>query len=396
MQVDISMDSKKFKCAFSITDKVTFIEGDSGEGKTQFSLRAASSSSSVKINVSNGFDLVTLTKKEFNRSLSAAKRHIERTEDSLFPSDKDKIYNLLLEYWSNEDNFPIFNSVIIIDDEDFVSSREFSAYYNADKYNYYIIINRREISGISYSADSIFCFKSNGTHHYLEKSIHYHTLNEETNKLVDWVVVEGSSSDFIFFSEMFKSNKVINPSYKSEDTTGGRAKIVKLLKRCLADFKYKRLLLLVDICAFGSNIKILQNFAAMHNIKLFFIQNYQSFEFLLLHSSMINDTALNDFFANNVLSYKSLEDLYTVRLENLTVGLPNHYSKEIKKFPVCYYKNCCSYKKFFGTACRMGLKFKKGDKFQKLFDKTEFEIINEIQLSKAVNISKTTKSMNLF
>lgn len=70
MQVDISIKSKKFNCSFSIVDKVTFIEGNSGVGKTQFSLRAMSSATTVKNMVSNGSELVVLNRKEFNRSLT--------------------------------------------------------------------------------------------------------------------------------------------------------------------------------------------------------------------------------------------------------------------------------------------------------------------------------------
>lgn len=329
MQVDISIDSKKFKCSFSITDKITFIEGDSGTGKTQFSQRAMSSATTVTTIISNNFDLVVLSEKEFNRSLSIAKRNIEKYTEQKFPiNDKEEAGKLLFKYWSNEDNFPIFDSIIIIDDEDFVSSREFSAYFNADKYNYYIIINRREVSGISYSIDSIFEFKTDGIHHWLENSISYDVLNKYNRKIVDWVLVEGSSSDFTFFSEMFQSDRVINPTYDGLDTTSGRAKIIRLVKHCLTNFKYKKLLLLVDICAFGSNIKILQKLASTNNIILLFIQDYQSFAFLLLYSTMIDDQELINFVSDNILFYKSREDLYETRLKNLTINTPYHYSKK--------------------------------------------------------------------
>lgn len=186
MQVDISVNSKKFKCSFSISDKVTFIKGDSGRGKTQFSLRVMSSALTVKTAVSNGFDLTVLSKTEFDRSLSIAKRNIVRHTNQPFPvNDKDKAGKLLFEYWAKEDNFPIFDSVIIVDDEDFISSREFSAYFNADKYNYYIIINRREVSGISYSVDSMFDFKTDGINHWLERSISYDDKNPTGSSLVD-------------------------------------------------------------------------------------------------------------------------------------------------------------------------------------------------------------------
>lgn len=395
MQVDISIDSKKFKCSFSIVDKVTFIEGDSGVGKTQFSQKVMSSATTVTTIVSNGFDLTVLSKKEFNRSLSIAKRNIEKYTEEKFPiNDKDKSGKLLFAYWSEEDNFPIFDSIIIIDDEDFISSREFSAYFNADKYNYYIIISRREVAGISYSIDSIFKFRTDGTYHWLEKSISYDVLNTKIRKTVDWILVEGSASDFIFFSEMFQSERVINSSYKGIDTTGGRAKIINLVMCCFAEFKYKKLLLLVDICAFGSNIKALQELANINNIVLFFIQDYQSFEFLLLHSKMINDQELTDFVADNVLFYKSREDLYEARLESLTINMPYHYSKKIDKFPVCYYKKCCSNQKQTASQCLLQRNFNGINKFKALFDKTKFSILNEIEINNGSD--SDAKIINVF
>lgn len=42
--------------------------------------------------------------------------------------------------------------------------------------------------------------------------------------------------------------------------------------RCLAEFQYKKLLLLVDICAFGSNMKAVQELASLNNIVLLFIK----------------------------------------------------------------------------------------------------------------------------
>ena len=47
------------------------------------------------------------------------------------------------------------DSIIIIDDEDFVISEEFSAWFNSDKSNYYIIINRSYISNIGNSVGEI-------------------------------------------------------------------------------------------------------------------------------------------------------------------------------------------------------------------------------------------------
>lgn len=48
--------------------------------------------------------------------------------------------------------------------------RDFSCFYNCDRYNYYIIINRGKVSGISYSVDEIYDFVKDGKNHYIRKS----------------------------------------------------------------------------------------------------------------------------------------------------------------------------------------------------------------------------------
>ena len=65
-EVEISLTSKKFCCNFSIKEKLTFIRGDSGVGKTEFTKRVNSKTSANKILVSNGFELSVLTRDVFD------------------------------------------------------------------------------------------------------------------------------------------------------------------------------------------------------------------------------------------------------------------------------------------------------------------------------------------
>lgn len=159
MSVDISIKSKRLEYEFEIKEKVTFILGDSATGKTKMvSLINNLNNPSVKINVSNGFDLISISESEFSRFIKHANRRIQENN-----------YSSLKEYWADKDNFPIVNSVIVIDDENFVESNEFATFVNADKYNYYIIINRTQISKISYSVYEVYTLKTNGKSHWLER-----------------------------------------------------------------------------------------------------------------------------------------------------------------------------------------------------------------------------------
>lgn len=159
MSVDISIKSKRLEYEFQIREKITFISGDSATGKTKMvSLINTSDNPSVKINVSNGFDLISISESEFSKFVKHANRQIHENK-----------YHSLKEYWADRDNFPIVNSVIVIDDEVFVESKEFATFVNADKYNYYIIINRTQISKISYSIYEVYNLKTNGKLHWLER-----------------------------------------------------------------------------------------------------------------------------------------------------------------------------------------------------------------------------------
>ena len=108
--------------------------------------------------MSNGFDLISISESEFSKFIKHANRRIHENK-----------YSSLKEYWDDINNFPIVNSVIVIDDENFVESKEFATFVNADKYNYYIIINRTQISKIGYSVYEVYELKTNGKSHWLER-----------------------------------------------------------------------------------------------------------------------------------------------------------------------------------------------------------------------------------
>lgn len=158
--VRITVESKKYNCILDIKEKATFIKGDSGVGKTEFIRRISSESNANKVSVSNGYDLVVLRPDTFRRICNrASKGETGKNRESI-----------LERYWDAKDNFPYYNSIIIIDDEDFVKSKDFSCFFNCDKYNYYIIINRSKVPGINYSVDEVYNFVKDGKNHYIQKA----------------------------------------------------------------------------------------------------------------------------------------------------------------------------------------------------------------------------------
>ena len=64
--ITIELVSKGFCCTLEIREKLTFIRGDSGVGKTEFTKRVASRTSVNYIEVLNGFNISVLKRDYFH------------------------------------------------------------------------------------------------------------------------------------------------------------------------------------------------------------------------------------------------------------------------------------------------------------------------------------------
>ena len=198
--ITIELVSKRFCCTLKIREKLTFIRGDSGVGKTEFTKRVASRTSANHIEVSNGFEISVLTRDYFHNIYKKSLDIKNKSETT--KNQKETAF--LRNYWGIEDNFPLpSNTIFIIDDEDFVKSHAFAVLFECDKSNYYIIINRSNLPSLSYSADEVYDFVSDGRSHTIQKYYDYKIDKNDTS--IDMVFVEGIGSDFIFFRELFNT-----------------------------------------------------------------------------------------------------------------------------------------------------------------------------------------------
>lgn len=371
--VNIGLRSKRYNCSINLCEKVTFVVGNSGSGKTEFVRRLLSKSSSKVIEVTEGYSYEVLTLDRFEDYCNGALKHIlsdnkiNIEQFNLLSNDEKKSH--YIKYWSNNIDFPFSNSIIIIDDEDFINSLEFNAFFDSDKSNYYMIINRSHLSHIGYSVDEVYEFKCDGVNHFIEKKYNIDNVIKRGN--YDYVLVEGIGSDFIFFSNMI-GKKVINPMYNKKLNSGGRSNVVKAIELNKDEFKGKSILVLIDYVAFGSNFESLYSICNCIYADFMIYSSYKSFEYLLLKSNIINDKDLDKFVEENRLKFKSLEVLYTERLRNLTSNKLYSYSKKNDKFPVCYYKDCCENKNNRGICDKRKLYHNK-NKFSCLLDGTDFE-----------------------
>ncbi len=162
----------------------------------------------------------------------------------------------------------------------------------------------------------------------------------------------------------------VNPSMILGENSAGKSNLIKCLKEDL--FKNSTMFLLVDFCAFGSDIDDPYNVCKDKNIKAYFDKDYLSFEYLLLVSNFINDTDLNFYLEKNRLKYLSLEVLFTDRLTVLTSGEAFKYSKSMRDFPVCYFKDCCENRGNKGT-CQKRKYFLGKKKIDWMLKGTKFE-----------------------
>ena len=136
--VRLSVDNKRFKCNIELEDKVTVIVGDSGVGKTLFAKKLYQNFDDVEI--SNDYDVVILDTMMFKRWVKQA---------SMFSKGKT-----LEEYWSTQSNLPAVHSIIIVDDDDIVKSREFDTFFEKSQDNYFLFIFSKISSAISFAFSS--------------------------------------------------------------------------------------------------------------------------------------------------------------------------------------------------------------------------------------------------
>lgn len=359
--VELSVDSKKFKCNLTLNYKVTFIVGDSGVGKTQLTKRLSSKrSGGISIECTQGFTPLVFTADHFST-------YLKRAKDSVAEGK----YKGVSEYWKSE--FPLSGYIIVIDDEDFISSHDFADFYNHDKENYYVFISRVHLSSINYSVSEVYKMVKDGVFHHLEPV--YQLPKVSSLSKFDYVVTEGQGSDFIFFDEFFKSSSI----EVSNLGNSGKDFVSDYFLSNLQLFSNKSILLMVDYCAFGSQMNNIERLADVYNLDIKLVSIYDSFEYLLLKCKLVDDTQLGNFVYANITKYQSLEQLYTKRLQDLTKDTLYSYSKSKSKFPLCFYKPCCSVKAYRKELCDKRMEYLNKDKFEYLLKGTEFEFLLDLR-----------------
>lgn len=132
--IEISVKSKRYSCVLQLHQKVTVIVGNSGRGKTIFTKAIEEQNEAYKITVSEtSYKLVVLSKTTWHDVVSVG-----------ISTNDRRIY--------------------IIDDMDFITSKEFSDMLAKDKTCYYVLISR-----FTLHRDEVYEFCTDGENHWLEK-----------------------------------------------------------------------------------------------------------------------------------------------------------------------------------------------------------------------------------
>ncbi|WP_044973945.1 hypothetical protein [Ruminococcus sp. HUN007] len=219
----------------------------------------------------------------------------------------------------------ISNSVIIIDeDNSFVRTAEFAETVKHNS-NYFLLITRAYLEQLPVSVDEIYEVTGNKNKKfdrvYTDINKMYNAPNAKKLPFKPEVIItEDSKSGNQFFSAVAAGHNIQCIS------ANGKSNIVKILK----EYKSRKVLIIADGAAFGSEIRDVINKQKLSsgNIAVFLPE---SFEWLILKSGLVNDTewekiVFPENYADSEL-YFSWERYFTDLLVSVTSD------EEYKKYP---------------------------------------------------------------
>ena len=200
--------------------------------------------------------------------------------------------------------------------------------------NYFIIITRKRLDWLPVSVDNTFKIVSNGKLHELVPLVPRY--NESNFGLIDLVITEDRGSGFLFFKRFFPSIEV--------KSAGSKSQIVSTLDSEYVADRSRRILVVYDAAAFGTQIADLNKFFIDRRPSTIKVLDWESFEWYVLGSPMFNQ---HYTLADVGLLAESLEQFCTERLDTIIGYNKNsllncmRLDKNCKKCPSCVQ---CDYK----------------------------------------------------
>ena len=322
--------------------RITYMRGDSGEGKTSiFScLQRAFEESDIQVNVTNGYGYSTMT-----NDLNAAVSMLQGMR----------------------------KTILISDDQSIVERREFVKCvkdYLIENDNYLLVINRADgvqnsLKSLDYSLDSILVAKRTGTivnfYGEFDKEVYSGDCSNCSFNDAKCLFVEDRYGLQDLASGLKTNNTLV--SHAKNGKTSFVKDLVEVIEKSNVDY----ILLFPDLAAFGGEINDLKSLLSISKKTYILDLEYECFEYLLCKSNIV-DVNISENAANMYLSW---EKYYENVLENAKFkdfNIANGYVHS-NRVPMCIRTKCNSCKRGISGHCDKKLN---GSKLAYLFSNTSF------------------------
>ena len=293
----VRVTSRRTDFKFELHRSITIVKGDSGSGKTTL------------------FDLIA----EHTRLGDVSGVSIQCDKKCVALVDID---------WKNQLS-TIDDSIVFVDEGTaYITSKEFAAAIQKTS-NYYVFFTREDLRELPYSVDEIYRIKTSGKKYHTferlykrnDKHIYSTAAHRRANTHFDKLLIEDAKAGFQFYESRFKNTDV------ACETAGNNASIY----RKLVERHEGNTFVVADGAAFGSEVDRVLKLQALYpgNITICLPE---SFEWLLLHSGVVDAPDLEDVLENtgehvDSKTYFSWERFFTAYLKEITQGTPFKYTK---------------------------------------------------------------------
>lgn len=222
----------------------------------------------------------------------------------------------------------IENSIVFIDEDNaFMKTHEF-AHAARHSSNYYVLVAREALPQLPYSVGEIYGLKN--TTRASSKYPAYSRVHTSVYRIFgslafdgvrpEVVIVEDSNSGYEFYRALCEKSGVRCVS------AGGKSNIYSMVR----ESRENDILVIADGAAFGPEMAFLTSLTRFKKIRLFLPE---SFEWLVLNSSLFSDARTRDILLNPAdhiesADFFSWEQFFTKELVEITAGTYLAYRKK--------------------------------------------------------------------
>lgn len=332
---------KGSKYELEIKSKITRIVGKSATGKTSLSVAFSRKERSL-----TGYTLLGL-----------------------------KGYNITSAITGNEGTFAeairkYKNHILIIDEEymDEMRSYEVALAIQQNTSCYFIIMGRGDYPGLNIDIDSVCQFKLINGVNVLQRGIECQT---DVRHAINFThcVMEDTGKAFAWCSTLMRNSIEVIPAKSGKET------FCDTVRDVLENNPDAIILMLFDRVSFGNCYTEYKKLINMYGSRLFVLNDYKSWEYLMLRTNMFKNRFVEYSIATGLFEERYYEEL--LRKVSLSrFGTIKHAGGSLSK---CYTEPCCAFISGSNRDCSFGLATgPEKDKFIDLLKGTEFKSLLKI------------------